>query len=309
MNDTRSSSKLVVVILNWNKCQDTIDCVRALEKQDMSDFSILVVDNGSRDGSAEILRSTFPEMTIICNSTNLGYAGGNNVGIRAALDGGADLVLLLNNDAFPEPDFLRTLVQAARTDDKAAALGGKVIWDVEPPRLWGAYGLITYHANIVRIEGWMAEDISAFSEPKQVDFVIGCGIMMTRRALEDVGLLDEDYFAYHEDADWCLRAKQKGYHILYIPDAMLRHKGSHSTGGGYRSPIMYFGARNSVLFAKKHATLLQLVAFACFFGWDFVKETTRFLLRRPHCALPLKLAGAIDGVLGNHPPLKRLGLE
>ena len=308
MGQASEKRKLTVVILNWNRCQDTIDCVCALQRQTLQDFATIVVDNGSRDGSATVLEERFPDVRIICNGTNLGYAGGNNVGIRAALEMGADYVLLLNNDTVPGEEFLERLLAGATVDKNIAAAGPKVIWDVDPPTLWGAYARITYHKNIVRIEGFTCPDVNAFSEPEDVDAVIGCGIMMSRTALEEVGLLDEEFFAYHEDVDWCCTAHEKGYRIVYVPSAVLPHKGSRSTGGGYDSPIMYFGGRNSVLFVKKHASLRQLLIFSFFVTYDLLRGLARALLRRPSEGYALKFRGIIDGLLGKPPPLEKLGL-
>jgi len=300
--------KLAVVILNWNRCQDTIDCVCALERQTLQDFVTLIVDNGSRDGSAAVLEQRFPHIQIICNGANLGYAGGNNVGIRAALEMGADYVLLLNNDTAPGEDFLEKLLAGATVDKNIAAAGPKVIWAVDPPKLWGAYVKVTYHKNIVRVEGFTCPDINAFSEPEDVDAVIGCGIMMSRIALEDIGLLDEEFFAYHEDVDWCCTAREKGYRIVYVPSAMLPHKGSRSAGGGPDSPIMYLSARNSVLFVKKHASLRQLLIFSFFVTYDLLRGLARALFRRPSEGYTLKFQGIMHGLLGKPPPLEELGL-
>lgn len=300
--------KLVVVVLNWNRYQDTIDCVCALQRQTLDEFATIIVDNGSRDGSPIILRERFPDIALICNETNLGYAGGNNVGIRAALEMGADYVLLLNNDTVPGEDFLEKLLTGALADKNIAAAGPKVLWAVDPPRLWGAYGRITYHHNIIKVEGFTSPEVDAFSEPADVDTVIGCGILLSRAAVEDVGFLDEMYFAYHEDVDWCYRARKKGYRVVYVPTAILHHKGSGSTGGGYTSPIMYLGGRNSVLFAKKHATLAQLMKFSFFVVGDLMRGLLMALLRKPSRGNALKFRGIVDGLLNRPPPLKRLGL-
>jgi GT2 family glycosyltransferase len=302
------NARLVVVVLNWNRYQDTIDCVCALQRQTLEGFATIIVDNGSRDGSAQHLRDRFPDIRIICNERNLGYAGGNNVGIRAALEMGADYVLLLNNDTVPGEDFLEKLLNGALADKNIAAAGPKVLWAVDPPRLWGAYVTITYHQNIVRVEGFTCADVAAFSEPADVDCVIGCGILMSRTVIENVGLLDEEYFAYHEDVDWCYRARKKGYRVVYVPEAVLLHKGSKSTGGGYTSPIMYFAGRNSVLFAKKHATFPQLMKFAFYLTGDLLRGFVRALFRRPSQGYGLKFRGMIDGIRGNPPPLAELGL-
>jgi GT2 family glycosyltransferase len=196
----------------------------------------------------------------------------------------------------------------ATVDKNIAAAGPKVIWDVDPPKLWMAYATVTYHKNIIRPEGFMCPDIDAFSEPGDVDCVVGCGIMMSRTALEEVGLLDEEFFAYHEDVDWCCTAREKGYRVVYVPSAVLPHKGSRSTGGGYDSPVMYLGGRNSVLFVKKHASVRQLLIFSFFVSCDLLRGLARALLGRPSEGYALKFRGIIDGLLGKPPPLDKLGL-
>jgi len=208
----------------------------------------------------------------------------------------------------PGKDFLEKLLAGATLDKNIAAVGPKIIWDVEPPRLWGAHGSIIYHQNIIRVEGFTCPDIDAFSETADVDYVVGCGIMLSRAAIEDVGLLDEAYFAYHEDVDWCYRARKKGYRVVYAPTAVLHHKGSSSTGGGPDSPIVYLSARNSVLFAKKHANVGQCVKFSFFVFCDLLRSFLRALFGRDSRGYALKFRGIVDGLLGKPPPLEKLGL-
>ena len=212
---------VVAVVLNWNNPVDTVDCVASLKASDYPNLDILLVDNGSTDNSVSVFREKFPELELIETGENMGYAGGNNVGIKRALSRGAKYVFLGNNDVTVAPDTVSQLVSAAESHKAAGATGALVFWRDAPEKLYAAYGGVNFSEAIVRLKGRNSRVMDRFSGTMEVDWVLGCAILLERAAVEDVGELDERFFAYHDEVDWCTRARKKGYRIILVPDARV----------------------------------------------------------------------------------------
>ncbi|MCG2796644.1 MAG: glycosyltransferase family 2 protein [Actinomycetia bacterium] len=251
------SPKVTVVVLNYNGKADTIECLRSLEKLSYPDRDILLVDNGSEDGSPPAVRELFPGVTVIENRENLGYSEGNNVGIRYALENGSSYILLLNNDTVvTDEHLLESLIDFAESTEKAGAVGPKILyWQSE--RVWFAGGRVSYLTGLCRHIGKGTEDRGIADEaPRTVDYISGCCLLMSIDVLSDIGLLDPDYFLYYEDTDLCFRAKRSGYENYIVPSCVIYHKKSASTGftGENRLTALqaYYFARNAVLFARKN---------------------------------------------------------
>ena len=301
---------VVAVVLNWNNPTDTVDCVKSLKGSTYPNLETVIVDNGSSDDSVTTFRETFPELNVLETGQNLGYAGGNNIGIGHALPRGAAYVFLVNNDVTVAPETVSRLVDAAEQQPEAAATGPLVFWRAEPTRLYAAYGSVDYSEAIVKLRGRNADSHGQFASTMAVDWVLGCAILLRREAVEDVGTFDERFFAYHDEVDWCTRARKKGHTIVLVPTARVWHVGQSSTGGErYASAKRYFVGRNSVLFAKKHATLIQWVKFVTLFFLSLPLAFLRELPRGQARGALLKLHGFCDGVRGKEPPLERLGLR
>ena len=168
------------------------------------------LDNGSTDGSVPAIRDGFPMVTVLENGENLGYTGGNNVGLRYALAQGADYVLLLNNDTVLAPDFLRLLVEAAESDANVGIAGPTIYYYDRPALIWSAGGAIDERRGQTRMIGLDAPDEGQFGTlPREVDFVTGCALLVKRPTMERVGLLDERFFTYYEEGEWCVRARRE----------------------------------------------------------------------------------------------------
>ena len=238
------------IILNWNGLSDTLDCLESLSHLDYPACEIVVVDNGSMDECAPVIRERFPGTTVFANEQNLGYTGGNNVGLRYALTKGADYALLLNNDTEVSPHFLRLLVEAARGDPEVGIAGPTIYYHAKPQVIWSVGGEIDWRQGQTGMVGLNERDSGQFGpEPRQVDFVTGCALLVKRTVLERVGLLDERFFAYYEEAEWCVRAQRSGFKIVHIPQAHIWHK--ISPEGRARSPLVhYYMTRNRLLFLK-----------------------------------------------------------
>ncbi len=271
--------KVSIVVLNWNGLQDTLDCLESLKAVDYKSFDIILVDNGSNDGSAgkfkEIARQN-SKINLILKPKNLGFSGGANVGIRKALEQKADYVLLLNNDTRVNPSFLTHLVRVALSDPNIGILGPKVYYEGQDRVLYCAGSRVIKALGQPLLRGLGQVDRGQFDRQEPVGFISGCCLLIKKEVIEKIGLLDESFFAFFEDLDWNIRAQQSGYQSVYVPSSIIWHKGSSSIG--LKSPAYYFlHARNRILFAKKHSGFLGFwLIFMPYFVlyrylWTFLK--------------------------------------
>jgi GT2 family glycosyltransferase len=221
-----------VIVLNWNGREVLGPCLASLMRVREPRLEIIVVDNASSDGSAEIARRTAPNAEVIVNGRNLLFAEGNNVGLRRAIERGGTRFLLLNNDTEVDPAFAARMLEALERDPAAGIVGPKIVYDDDPKRIWyGGGGFhplvwIPKHEHIRRIDGSFPE------RGGETRWVSGCAMLVRREVLDAVGLLDPSYTIYCEDVDFCLRARRAGWKCLYEPSALVRHKVSFSSGGG-----------------------------------------------------------------------------
>jgi GT2 family glycosyltransferase len=254
---TRADAEWSVIVLSWNGKRDTLACLDSLRALERDDVRVVCVDNGSTDGSIEAIRERFPELDLIENGRNLGYAGGNNVGIRSALDAGAAWVVLLNNDATLARDTIDAFERAAAEHPRAGILSGKVLFQQPPDRIWFAGQ--RFNATLGysgRPRGYGRPDGPAYSRTVPTERAAGALMAVSRRAIDTVGLLDEELFAYIEDVDWSLRAREAGFEVLFVPDARAWHAVGGSTGGEYGSThTLYYGVRNMVVVCERHRPL------------------------------------------------------
>ncbi len=293
---------VTIVVLNWNGGSDTVDCLESLAAADLEGATVLVVDNGSRDDSRERIRARSPAQRILALPENRGYAGGNNAGMRAALEAGAGAVLLLNNDTRVAPDFLHPLLSVMHDSPRAAAATSQILRLDRPEVLDVAYLEVHFdERNVVQLQGVNRLPSEGFDRRRQVYVVPGCSVLFRAEALRDVGLFDEAYFAYHEDVDWCLRANQRGWEMYYEPYSRVFHKGSRSTErfnrkpppGAWRwdgpplphaepmpfNPVRtYLGTRNTVRLLRRHARPTHRLAFGLAMARLLPLETTAVVL-------------------------------
>jgi GT2 family glycosyltransferase len=253
---TTSPPRVVTVILNWNQRELTLACLEVAGRSDYRNHRPLLVDNGSSDGSVSAVQDRFPGVACLEAGANLGYAGGNNLGLRRALELGADYVLLLNNDAFLAEGTISEMVQLMDSEPAAGAVGPTIVYDAEPARVWCAgAGLRLTDGHTWRLHAEQRVDDLAGSAVA-VSLLSGCALMLRRAALEQVGLLDERYFLYYEEADWCVRAAAAGWRLLWLPSAIVRHRvaaSSESAAAGRTPPrVTYYMTRNRMLFLSKH---------------------------------------------------------
>ncbi len=304
----QSAPRVAVVVLNWNGTDDTVECLNSLAQMDYPGYEIVVVDNGSRVSPRQQIVARFPTVTYLETGVNLGYAGGNNVGIRYALGAGHEYVFVLNNDTAVEPDVLRRAVAVAESDPAIGALGVQIMSWEDRALTWIAYGEVTYRQGLVRLIGYLSR--KPYEEQKDVQWVPGTAILLRRRALETVGLFDEEFFAYHEDVDWCTAARKHGFRVVYAPVARIYHKGHRSSGGmGHVTPRQYLAGRNMILYVRKHATRRQAIKFLAFQLLTLPFQYLRRLLTWEQAGVSLKVRGMLDGLRRRPLPLIELGLR
>ncbi len=223
--------KVAIVILNWNNFEDTKECLDSLKKIDYPNYEVIVVDNGSEDGSAEKIARAFPHIKLIRNRENLGFAEGNNVGIKEALKDGPSYILLLNNDTVVDGNMLSKLVGSFESDTSVGIAGPKIYYYGQTNIIWSAG--VRYDRIFMRplFIGYREKDSDRFSKLKNVDEVSACAMLIRKEVIEKIGYLDEKFFTTAEDSEYCIRAKMAGYRIFFIPEAKVWHKVSSSTGG------------------------------------------------------------------------------
>ena len=209
----------------------TAECLESLVRVDYHRRKILLVDNGSTDGSLNTIRAARRGADILALPSNLGFAGGMNAGIRHALGRGAEMVLLLNNDTRVDRAFLRAMVDAMLSHPAAGMVVPKIYYAAEPTRIWFAGGAISFWLGTMRHIGIREYDRGQYDTPREIQHATGCCLLVRREVIGRVGMLDESYYLYGEDADWVARTRTAGYQIIYEPQAKIWHKVSVSSGG------------------------------------------------------------------------------
>lgn len=261
-----------VVVLNWNNWQETCACVQSLLNSTGVHYQVIVVDNGSQDGSQKIIRNQFPEINLICNDKNLGYAEGNNVGIRAAISAGSRYIFVLNNDTRVASDSLAILCAAGDKNPDCAFLGPKILHLDQPDQVQSRGIQLDYLWRSSQ-RGLDTNNLVSESGDEIVECISGAAIFARADALAGIGLLDPDYFLYREDIDWCLRVRKKGYKILFVPGAVIWHR-SHHVRENDLPRVTYYMTRNSLLLYKKQNggpirfTLLLIRFLGTIFSWS-----------------------------------------
>jgi GT2 family glycosyltransferase len=311
--------RVALLILTWNRRDDVLRCVASLQRLTYPDVTPVVIDNASQDDTVPALQAQYPQLTILAQRRNLGYAGGNNVGIRWALERGADYLQLINSDTEVTPQLTGELVRVAETDPHIAVVGCRNLLMEDPARLWGAYSTLTYGPFLVRSDGAGAADGPRWQQLRDVDAVIGNGYMWRRAALQQIGLLDETFFGYHEDVEWCVRARQAGWRVVYAGSAAIVHRGGSSSMPGHARvfPARYFLGRNGVAFVRRYGTWRARARFAALCGGALAARLLRALARRAagdgsSAALGQELAyarGLWDGMRRRPVPFDALGLS
>lgn len=241
-----------VVILNWNGKEDTLNCVASLQESSHKNFEIIVVDNGSTDDSVRSIQEKFPEVTLLETFQNLGYAGGNNVGISYALKKNHSFVLILNNDTVVDKEMLKNFSKAAKEQPLVGIFGAAACLFSDPAKLDHLGGV--WNEKKGRFDLIGNRENNSFLWEGSLDYVCGCCIFIRKEVFNKIGLLEADYFLFWEEADFCMHAKQVGFDIQVCYEAKLLHKVSASFIGG-SVHATYFWWRNRFLWIKRNCSL------------------------------------------------------
>jgi Predicted glycosyltransferases len=240
MTETNPAPPVTVIILNWNGVGDTLECIESVRNLDYPDMRIVVVDNGSTDDSTSVIRQRYPSITLLESKRNLGFTGGNNLGIVKALEMGTDYVWLLNNDTVVERDALRKMVQTIGNSPDVG-IASPVIYFQDPPgevQFCGSY--IDWERNrIVKLKAGDPYPSNGVNVS-----LWGTALLIRREVVERVGFLNDKYFAYHEDEDYCMRVARAGYRAIVVPEARVFHKNSRSTGNNDAPFQVFLRSRN-----------------------------------------------------------------
>lgn len=271
-----SFQEVSIIVLNWNGLADTLACLDSLSQIDYPAFEIVVVDNGSTDGSTAAIREAYPHVKVIETGENLGYVGGNNIGLDYACSRDTAYALLLNNDTEVAPDFLRKMIEWAETDPKIGVVGPTIYYAESRDLIWSAGGNLDWRTGLTLLDGMDQFDHGQFGEsPRQVDFVTGCALLVKIPVIKRVGKFDSRFFAYFEENEWCERVKQSGYKIFHLPTARIWHK--ISPNHREHSPqVYYYMTRNRLLF-----TWLANLGISSWLSisWEYVTRLISWTLR------------------------------
>lgn len=288
-NSPLANPRVACIVLNWNGWRDTIECLAALKQCAYPLLSVIVVDNGSTDDSIGRIRAAHPEILLLESGENLGFAGGNNIGIRYALAHAADFVWLLNNDTKPAPEALSALIAKALTDRRIGAVSSICYYADAPSAVEAWAG--------TRVNLWMGY-VRNSTVPHEDDWfqaLYGASLLIARTAIEDAGLLDEGFFLYWEETEFCLRLRKKGWRLAAAPDSRVLHKVSASTGGNKLILDRYFTA-SGLRILHLHSPAPYLASFL-FLTVRFVRRLQRLEFARCRSVW----AGARDHYGGVHP--------
>jgi GT2 family glycosyltransferase len=269
---------VVISLLNYNGKKNTLDCLESLRNIAIDNFkiTILVVDNASTDGSQfQISNFKFQNFNYkaILNKKNLGFAGGNNIAIKYALENSVDYVLILNNDTSVDHDFLTELLKAADRGKNAGILVPKIYFapgfEFHKDRysknelgkvFWYAGGEIDWENIIGHHRGVDEVDRGQFDKTKETELATGCCMLIKKEVFERIGCFDDKYFLYYEDADLSMRAKRESFKIIYVPKSVIWHKNAGSAGGSGSALQDYYITRNRLIFGYRYAPIRSRLA-------------------------------------------------
>ena len=286
LRSSLNNMKIGIVVLNYNGKIDTLACLDSITNLDADGFEIntVVVDNASSDDSVTAIRAAYPNLTVIINQENLGFAGGNNVGIRELLKRQMDFILILNNDTKLAKICLSELLKAAENEKRGGVFGPKIYFSPgrefhkqkyhkrdEGKIIWYAGGKIDWANLLASHRGVDEVDVGQYQEMIKTQFVTGCALFVRSTVFKNVGLFDAKLYLYFEDIDFCKRAQKKNWDIWYVPKAILWHNNAGSTGGAGSDLQTYYFTRNRLLIGMRYAPWKTKLAL--------FREATRMLMK------------------------------
>ena len=293
--------KVSIIILNWNGLKDTIECLESLKKITYPNYEVIIVDNGSEGNDADVLKEKYKGyIRLIRNKENLGFMGGNNIGIKEAIKEGADYVLLLNNDTIVEPDFLDELVKVASQDEKIAIVGS-VIADYYTKKILFTNGKIDKKLKLKSQTDYLKSNKIYW----ETEAVQGSSMMMRVESILKHNLfLDKNLFLYCEEIDICIRTKKAGLKIAVAGKSIVYHKEGRSYGGGIKPFPIYYVLRNRIILSKKLLNTKDKIIFWLLFTPSRIFKLLLWILTGRRGLVKATYVAFRDGILNNGGPRK-----
>lgn len=226
------NTRIIIIVLNWNGNQETIECLKSLEKVDDSNFSVLVVDNNSTIHLISKLKKKFNQFNFLELNQNHGYSGGNNRGFEF-IKNDADFVCFLNNDVIVSPDFIKAFRKGITQYGEQNIFGPKIFFEFPSEKIWYGGGIVNLKKGQIFHKSIGLNDNQVKSVPGDTNYITGCCLLVSSKLFEKLNGFDEQFNMYAEDVDLCLRAKQQNINCIYVPESKIWHKISSSTGGRF----------------------------------------------------------------------------
>lgn len=299
------SKKTAIILINWNSFYHTNNCIQSILGSKASDYDIIVVDNGSIDGSGQTLKATYLNILLIESPENLGFSGGNNLALKYSLEQGYTYSFLLNNDTFVDTDFLTPLVNYLDSNATIGAAQPKIFFHTKRNILWNGGSIynkifgITYSNRYLRTEGALQKKIHT------VDWITGCAFFIRNAALVQSGLLSENMFMYFEDVDLSMRIQALGYKLIFLPSSIIYHiagasnESAEKNEEGYSNPDKYYiNFRNRIWFLKKYTPFYCMPTVLLYNLLYFTAFLFYFLIRRRFKKFNAVLRAIKDGIAG-----------
>ena len=279
MDQKNKMPSVAIILISWNNETDTIDCLRSLEKITYPNYKIFVIDNGSNEESVSKLRPfNIGRVELIENGQNLGFSGGNNVGIKKALKENFDYVLLLNNDTTVEPNFLEELIKVGESDEKIGVVGPKIYYHGDRTRIWYGGGDFTWLGGGRHLQYNEIDRAPNETEPRKTKYMTGCAFLIKSEIIKKVNLMSEEFFLYYEDTDWSLSVRKAGYKVMYAPASKIYHKVSRTTSKLGSPMIHYYHIRNALLLSKRQAPKIILVGIYIWSAVHYLKQIIKLII-------------------------------
>lgn len=256
------NNQVHIIIPNWNGSKFLMDCLASLTKITYSNYSIVVVDNGSTDNSVKLIKDRFPQVEVLLNQHNEGFAAACNRGIEYGLAHGAEYILLLNNDTEVDRNFLSIMVEAI-SKPEVGIVGSKIYYFDEPDKIWFAGGKFIWWRASGQHMYWQKTDEINLTGIISCDFITGCNMLIKKEVFDTAGFFYEPYFLTVEDLDFCYQASRRGWQIKVALDAKIWHKVSSSRLGEFSFSNGYYGTRNRLFFAVKKKNFFGALIFLC----------------------------------------------
>jgi hypothetical protein len=269
---------VTIITINYNQVKLTCELLNSLRKVTYPALEVIVVDNNSADDPSRVIREQYPEVRLIASKENLGFAGGNNLGIKASK---GDYLLFLNNDTEVDPGFLQPLVDVFESTPDAGAASSKILYhnSGETIQYAGSTRIDPFTGRSKRI-GYMEKDRGQYDFVKETDLAHGAAMMVPRRVIERVGMMPEFFFLYYEEVDWCESIKKAGYRIFFVPGSRVYHKESMSIGKGSTLKT-YYMTRNRLLYMRRNTAGMKKLTWILFFLFFTIpKNALTFTLKR-----------------------------